>query len=403
MSIQHTPNKLLPQRVEVSKKFKPGSSQKTINWTNTLFLILTPVGGVGALAWMILHECLSEATVWLAVGFLVATGLSVTAGYHRLFSHRSYCAAWPIRLLYLLFAAASFEGSALEWCTDHRRHHLYVDTPKDPYNINQGFWHAHIGWLIFLDPSRRNFKNVHDLQKDPFVSFQHRFFVLIAILMGFVLPALIAMSWGDFWGGLLIAGALRITINQHATFCVNSVCHTFGRKPYSSTQTARDHWVTALFTYGEGFHNFHHQFMFDYRNGIRFYHYDPAKWLIQILAFLGLAWDLKRASSKNIIRYIVRVHETQLRSQVAQNTSVVQYVEKLMEPVREAVLQAAAHLERLEEDYHAFKKEKIQALKGKMSEYRFTVRAKKEELKVARSNLTAALARWHQFQKEYSF
>lgn len=374
------------------------NATQRINWTNTLFLTLTPLVAIVGTILIATSGHLHNSTIVLAVLFLIVTGLSITAGYHRLFSHRSYKTVWPVRLFFLLFGAASFEGSVLEWSTDHRKHHLYVDTEKDPYNINQGFWYAHIGWLIFLDTSKRDFKNVSDLAEDPLVRFQHRFFVPLAIVMGFLLPAAIASFWGDFWGGLIIAGALRICVNQHLTFCINSICHTFGKRNYSAQQSARDSWITALFTYGEGFHNFHHQFMFDYRNGIRFYHYDPAKWLISTLSFMKLATELKQASSKQIMRYTVRVDESHVLAQIKQcSDNITHYAERFIQPLREAVLQAASRLEQLEKDYLALKKQKMDYLKGKMTDYRSHVKAQKNQMKLARSELSVALTRWQQF------
>jgi stearoyl-CoA desaturase (delta-9 desaturase) len=376
------------------------TSTRRINWTNTLFLTLTPLFAITSTIFIIASGHLQIATVILAVLLMGATGLAITAGYHRLFSHRTYRTVWPIRLMYLLMGAASFEGSALEWSTDHRKHHLYVDTNKDPYNINQGFWHAHIGWLIFLDTSKRDFKNVKDLSDDPLVLWQHRFFVPIAIVMGFILPAVIASFWGDFWGGFIIAGALRIVLNQHLTFCINSVCHMFGKREYSEQQSARDNWVTALFTYGEGFHNFHHQFMFDYRNGIRFYHFDPAKWLIFALASMKLAYDLKRVCPKQIIRYTVRVDENHARLQIKQySETLAQHAERFIQPLREAVLQAANRLDQLEEAYSQLKKQKLEDLKEKVADYQALLKAQKSQLKLARSELAVALARWHRFLK----
>ncbi len=377
------------------------TNKKQINWVNTLFLTLVLAVGIVGTALIADAGHLQMPTVYLAAGFMFATGLAITAGYHRLFSHRAYRTAWPVRAFFLLLGAAAFEGSVLEWCTDHRRHHLYVDTDKDPYNINQGFWHAHMGWLIYLDPSKRDFKNVSDLSADPLVQLQHRFFVPIAILMGFILPMGIASIWGDPLGGLIIAGALRIALNQQLTFCINSVCHMLGGRPYSETQTARDNWVTALFTYGEGFHNFHHQFMFDYRNGIRFYHFDPAKWLIKSLALLGLAKDLKRATPKQILRYTVRIDEHHTLSTIKQySDTLAQHTERLMQPLRESILQAASHLDQLEKDYIALKTRKLDYLKGKMAEYQTLIKEKKEQVKLARSELANALRHWQQFLKQ---
>ena len=263
-----------------------------INWVNTFFLILVPIIGIVGTVLIITHGNFHWGTLWLAISFLIATGLSITAGYHRLFAHRSYQAIWPVRLFFLLFGVSAFQGSVLEWCTDHRNHHLYTDTDRDPYNIQRGFWFAHIGWLFMLDTTKRDYSNVKDLSRDPLMKFQHAFFGPLSILMGFVFPMAIASLWGDPWGGLIIAGALRITISQQTTFCVNSVCHLFGSRTHSPEHSPRDNWITAFFTFGEGFHSFHHRFPVDYRNGIRFYHYDPTKWLIKLLSWMGLAKNL---------------------------------------------------------------------------------------------------------------
>jgi stearoyl-CoA desaturase (delta-9 desaturase) len=286
---------------------------RKINWLNTLFLVFTPVVGIAGTVLLLVFGWVHWPTWVLAGSMTIVTGLSVTAGYHRLFAHKSYKAHWLVRSIFLLFASAAFEGSVLEWCTDHRDHHRYTDSEKDPYNINKGFWYAHIGWLIMLDPSKRDFKNVTDLMEDPLVRFQHRFFVPLAILMGFIFPAAIAALWGNMLSGLIVAGALRIMLNHHFTFAINSVCHWFGKRVYSERQSARDHWVTALFTFGEGFHNFHHQFPIDYRNGIRAFHFDPTKWLIRALSFVRLTSNLKRVSKDRILHYKMSMGEQKER------------------------------------------------------------------------------------------
>jgi stearoyl-CoA desaturase (delta-9 desaturase) len=126
-----------------------------INWYTSLrhFLFSLPffffIGVIGT-AYVVLTQGLQMATLALAIGYIFATGLSITAGYHRLFSHLAYKAVWPVRLFDVLFGAAAFEGSVLEWTTDHRDHHRYTDQDKDPYNIKKGLWYAHIGWTKFL-------------------------------------------------------------------------------------------------------------------------------------------------------------------------------------------------------------------------------------------------------------
>lgn len=282
---------------------------KSINWTNTLFLILTPI--IGIIGTIVL--CSASQVHWqtwvLAASMLVAGGLSITAGYHRLFSHKAYKAAWPVQLFFVLFGSASFEGSVLDWCTDHRDHHRFTDTDKDPYSIKEGFWHAHIGWLLTLDPKKRGYNNVDDLKNNRLLRFQQRHYFKLSILMGFIFPMAIASLWGDPLSGLIIAGALRITLGHHGTFCINSLCHVLGKRTYSDTSSACDNWFSALLTFGEGYHNYHHKFPIDYRNGVRFYQYDPTKWLIRSLSFVGLASDLRRIPRYRIIQVTLETYE----------------------------------------------------------------------------------------------
>ena len=282
-----------------------------INWPNTFFIIFIAVVGILGTAILIVFDFVRWPTWVFTAVMLIICGLSVTAGYHRLAAHRSYLAIWPVRFFFVLFGAAAFEGSILEWATDHRNHHRYTDTDQDPYSIKRGFWYAHIGWLFTLDPSKRDFSNVQDLFIDPIYRFQHRFFPIIAAIMGLGLPMAIGALWGDPLGGLIISGALRITFLHQLTFFINSLCHMFGKQTYKCS-SARDNWVTALLTFGEGFHNFHHQFPIDYRNGVRFFHFDPTKWLIYLLSRIGFASDLKRVEHHRMIKYRLHIDTQRL-------------------------------------------------------------------------------------------
>lgn len=370
---------------------------KRLNWTNTLFILLVPVVAVaGTIALIVTGHFHLSSLIW-AILYTGATGVTITAGYHRLFAHRAYTTCWPVRLVFLLLGAASFEGSALEWSTDHRDHHYYTDTDRDPYSVTKGFWHAHMGWLFFLDPTKRDFNNVKDLKEDRLIVWQHRYFVPLAILMGFIFPMAVAALWHDAIGGLILAGALRIAFNHQVTFCINSVCHVFGKHNYSTEQSARDNWFTALFTYGEGYHNYHHKFMFDYRNGIHFYHFDPAKWLIRTMDFLGLAKNLKRATPKQILRNTIQAEENCLLQHIKQYSgSVTDSIHTFLSPVKERLLQAANQLEQLESDYRALKTQKIADWHDKMTEYHNHLKIQKDKLKTARVDLQQAIHSWSQ-------
>jgi len=371
---------------------------KKFNWPNTLFLTIVPAIAIVGTTLIIMKGALHWQTLVLAFVYIIFTGMAVTGGYHRLFSHLSYKAHPIVRLFYLLFGAAAFEGSALEWCTDHRNHHRYTDTDRDPYDIKKGFWFAHMGWLFHLDTSKRDYSNVDDLKQDPLVAWQHRHVVLIGTFVSFIMPMLIAMLWGDPWGGLIIAGALRITVNQQFTFCINSVCHLWGKRSYSEGQSARDNWVTALFTYGEGFHNFHHQFPLDYRNGIRYFHFDPTKWLIRSLSYLGLAYDLKQVSIAKIVQYKLRVDENRLKS-LNLTDSFSDYVKNSIDPLRESLMQVLARVEELEKSYRELKQQGIDSMMGKVEEYRQRLSEQRARLYEARSELRQGLSQWSRLVK----
>ena len=277
------------------------SNNLKIDWVNTLFLILSPI-----FAFIFTWKYFSENgfhwnQIILAVIFYFATGMSITAGYHRLISHRAYKASALVKFLYLCFGAATFENSALKWCSDHRVHHRHVDESEDPYNINKGFFWAHIGWIFFKEKDAQ-IEYPKDLINDKLVMWQHKYYLLIAILFGFGLPTLIGYFLGSALGGFAIAGLLRIVFVHHCTFFINSLCHLVGTRPYTDTNTARDSYIMAFFSYGEGYHNYHHYFPSDYRNGIRWYHFDPTKWLIKTLSIVGLTKDLKKVPEKIILQ-----------------------------------------------------------------------------------------------------
>jgi stearoyl-CoA desaturase (delta-9 desaturase) len=291
------------------KAEKARSGQPELDWVNISFLATAHLlAGVGVW-WSITH--FNPWTLLLGFGWFVLCGMSITAGYHRLFAHRTYDAARGLRLAVLLFGAASVQNSALHWANNHRVHHSNVDGEGDPYNINRGFFWAHIGWVLYRD-HEHEFKRSRDLRADPLVAWQHRYYVPLAIAVGALLPTLIGACWGDPLGGLLIGGFLRLVFQYHVTFATNSLAHTLGARPYDRSTSARDHFLTAVLTLGEGYHNFHHRFQNDYRNGVRAWDFDPTKWVIWSLARLGAAQNLRRVPEEKILRARRIAEETPL-------------------------------------------------------------------------------------------
>ena len=164
-----------------------------IDWVASSFLIGTFVLSLTAVPVWIYFFGITWLDVALFFGLFIATGMSITFGYHRLFAHKAFSTAKPIRIFTLLFGAAAFENSALDWASDHRRHHKHTDEEEDPYNISLGFFHAHIGWILKPE-ARPPYDNVKDLKRDPLVMWQHKHWHLIGTAFGFLLPTLIGLA-----------------------------------------------------------------------------------------------------------------------------------------------------------------------------------------------------------------
>lgn len=272
------------------------SSKPRILWLNALVFLSTFLVAIIATPWYAVTIGFTWQEIVAAVLCLGYCGISITAGYHRLWAHKAYQAHPALEVLFALGGAFALQNSALHWSSDHRVHHGQVDHPEhDPYAATKGFWYSHIGWMLRDYQGERygNYQNVRDLQKNPIVMWQHRHYLTLTLLTNFGIPALLGLMIGSFWGMMLLAGVVRLVLNHHFTFFINSLAHIWGKRPYSVQNTARDNGWLALLTYGEGYHNFHHHFAADYRNGIKWWHFDPTKWLIKCCSWLGLAHALK--------------------------------------------------------------------------------------------------------------
>jgi len=269
-----------------------------INYYHAAILLTTPFIAL----YGIFYVTPSIYTVIWATIYYFATGMGITAGYHRFWAHKAYSAKFPTKMLLLFCGSGALQGSVRWWARDHRAHHRYTDTEKDPYNAMRGFWYSHLGWMLLKqDPKKIGWANIEDLNADPWLRWQHKYYTYIALGMAFVFPTLVCGLWGDLLGGYFYAAVLRQVFVHHSTFLVNSLAHFFGDSPFADEHTPRDSIVTAVLTLGEGYHNFHHEFPSDYRNAIRFYQYDPTKWLIWALSLMGQTYDLK-IFPENIVR-----------------------------------------------------------------------------------------------------
>lgn len=208
----------------------------------------------------------------------------------------------PLRIFLAAVGGGAVEGSVRWWARDHRAHHRYTDTDKDPYSVRKGLLYSHFGWMVMKqNPKRIGRTDISDLNEDPVVIWQHRNYLKVVLFMGLIFPTLACgLLWGDWFGGFVYGGILRIFFVQQATFCVNSLAHWLGDQPFDDRNSPRDHIITALVTLGEGYHNFHHEFPSDYRNAIEWHQYDPTKWAIWVWKQLGLAYDLKQFKQNEI-------------------------------------------------------------------------------------------------------
>ncbi|KAF8841340.1 delta 9-fatty acid desaturase protein [Paxillus ammoniavirescens] len=241
-----------------------------------------------------------ETAIWFFI-YNHLTGFGITAGYHRLWTHRAYQATKALEYTLAILGAGVVQGSIAWWARAHCAHHRYTDTDLDPYNAHKGLFYAHIGWLIVKPRRKPGPADVSDLRSNPVVIWQHKYYLPIAFIMAIVVPTAVSgYGWGDWRGGFVWASLIRLAVGQHSTFCINSICHWLGDKPYDDKLTPTDSLFSALLTMGEGYHNYHHQFPMDYRNGYKWYQYDPTKWFLWTCEKLGFATHLKTFSDNEV-------------------------------------------------------------------------------------------------------
>jgi len=276
-------------------------------WTNILIFALTGLVAVTLVPWYGFTFGFKTGSWIFFAFFLAANEMSITAGYHRLWAHKTYDAHFIVRVFYMIFGSMALQNSAYVWCSGHRTHHIHVDdNEKDPYSAGRGFWFSHMGWMVRNYKSGQpNLSNIPDLKRDPILAFQDKYYIPLVLGTNIGFPLLAGWLVGDIIGTFLLAGVLRLVLSHHFTFFINSLAHIWGTRPYTDENSARDNGFLAILTYGEGYHNFHHIFAHDYRNGVRWWQWDPTKWLIGGLSYLGLTRKLKRVPDFQIQRALL--------------------------------------------------------------------------------------------------
>lgn len=309
-------------------------------WTNTLLFVLTSLAAIVLVPlWGFTHGFSAGAWAFAAF-FLIANEMSITGGYHRLWAHKSYDAHPVVRFFFMIFGAMALQNSAWVWCSGHRTHHLHVDdNDKDPYSAGRGFWFSHIGWMLREYPSgKADLTNIPDLKRDPMLAFQHRFYVPLVLVTNIGFPLAAGWMIGDVWGTFILAGILRLVLSHHFTFFINSLAHMWGSRPYTDENSARDNGFLAVLTYGEGYHNFHHIFAHDYRNGVRWWQWDPTKWMIAGLQWVGLTKRLKRTPAFQIQRALLTMQFKRAQEKLEKFPAVAGHHPHI-EPLRQRVAQ----------------------------------------------------------------
>ncbi|OSD00807.1 hypothetical protein PYCCODRAFT_1459962 [Trametes coccinea BRFM310] len=288
---------------------KVQSSQAThrIWWSNAVFFVGMHLATIIAIALLPPSQVSPLSSVLLPVASCQAASLGITVGYHRLYSHRAFRAAWPVRAFLALLGASAFQGSIKVRCLRHRLHHRFTDDPvHDPYAATKGLLWSHMGWIFFKSKYERlDSIDRDDLENDPVVRLQHEYYIPLALITGFALPPVIGLLWNDPIGAFVYGSLLARLIVWHCTFLVNSLAHWEGLQPYSDDNTSKSNLaeggaqILALLTCGEGNHNFH-SFPHDFRSGPSPLDWDPSKWAILLLHRFGLASGLRRAPPDEI-------------------------------------------------------------------------------------------------------
>jgi stearoyl-CoA desaturase (delta-9 desaturase) len=272
----------------------------------TLAVTLIPLAGVALAMWLLWGTGISPTDLVLFLTFYAATGLGITVGYHRLFTHRSFRAIRPVRIVLAILGSMGVEGSVVDWCATHRRHHAYADQFGDPHSphlaqaagfvgVVKGLWHAHSGWL-FDDEATKPQEYAPDLVADPDISRISKFFPHLTVLT-FVLPALIGFALSRSFTGALTAflwGSLvRVFLLHHVTWSINSICHFYGREAYRAKDESKNVWALSPVSFGESWHNNHHAFPWSARLGIGRWQIDFGWYVIRTLAAVRLIRDVK--------------------------------------------------------------------------------------------------------------
>ena len=280
----------------------PPWTMKDIRWGMASYITLTQLLGLAGLFFV--PYCRLATLAWTFILWPIS-GFGITGGAHRLWAHRSYKANLPFRFVTMIANAIANQGTIFHWARDHRTHHVHSETVADPHDAIRGFWFAHIGWLYLKKDPRvadaGRMVNIDDLKEDGCVMLQKKLDPWWNLFFCFFFPALVAQyGWGEsFTNGFMVPGALRYAYVLHCTWFVNSAAHLWGHRPYDPDSNPAENRFVAVASLGEGWHNWHHKYPFDYaasEYGIAT-QFNPTKMIIDVGAACGMVSDRKRATA----------------------------------------------------------------------------------------------------------
>ncbi|XP_064072606.1 acyl-CoA Delta-9 desaturase-like [Vanessa tameamea] len=300
------------KNIIMTKKIGTDYSYKhKIVWKNAIgFMFLHTLALWGL--WLFATGSIKFTTyLWTAILMFISTE-GVTIGAHRLFAHKSFKATPLLKAILLIFQTMAGQNSVFIWCRDHRLHHRYSDTDGDPHNSKRGFFFCHIGWLMYKkhpyvkDLGRRI--DMKDLEADWMVIFQKKYYYYLYFVFAIIIPVALPYYYlgESFKNSLLVCYFFRYLFQLNGTWLVNSAAHLYGTRPYDKKLQPVESWFVSLISLGEGWHNYHHTFPWDYKAAELTMHFNQSANFIRIFEKLGLAYDLKTASPEMVARRIIK-------------------------------------------------------------------------------------------------
>ncbi|XP_050513885.1 stearoyl-CoA desaturase 5-like isoform X2 [Diabrotica virgifera virgifera] len=285
--------------------------KRVIVWKNAIGFLMIHLVALYGLFLLLTFQVKFLTFLWAFFG-IVMSGEGITMGAHRYYSHRTFKASFGLRLILMFCQTMAGQNCIYVWARDHRVHHKYSDTDADPHNANRGFFFSHMGWLMSkkhpLVKEKGKTIDMSDLEADPLVRFQRDWYFALYISIAIVFPVSVPIYfWKEtFWNSLLVCYFLRNVMVLNQTWTVNSLAHIWGNKPFDKNILPSENPLVSFLTAGEGWHNYHHTFPWDYRTSEYGTTFTGTTMFIELAKSVGMAYDLKTAPNSMIIQRSVR-------------------------------------------------------------------------------------------------